>query len=242
MTVSFDEDMSDFKAGQIANIFTPNEKNLLPRPISFCEFDRQNKTVRFVYQVVGDGTSCFSRMLSGETLRLIAPIGNGYNVTTNKKKITLVGGGVGIPPMLELAKSVRQKNPDAVIDVILGFRSSDTILTGDFEKIGLNLFITTDDGSVGFKGNVVGFMKESGYETDIVYACGPKVMLKFLWMFCEEKNIPCFVSMEERMGCGLGVCVGCALLVKPRSGTGENYYKKVCKDGPVFNAKEVVWE
>jgi dihydroorotate dehydrogenase electron transfer subunit len=243
LLVEFPEDLSDARAGQFAEIFVGNEKNLLPRPISICEIDREKSRLRLIYQVVGEGTARFSELKPGGRVRLIAPVGNGYNISSNRKKIAVVGGGAGVPPMLELARAARAKNPEAEISVILGFRSEAlVILTEDFERLGFKPIICTDDGSVGFKGNVVDFMRATDFDCDIVYACGPKIMLKFLWKRCEEKNIACFVSMEERMGCGLGVCVGCALLVKPRNPDGQNFYKKVCKDGPVFNAKEVVWE
>lgn len=238
-----EQDGLGVKAGQFAQLFLDSEKNLLPRPISICDFDEDKHSLRFVYQLAGEGTKAFSELVPGDTLRMLVPLGNGFNVSTNKKSIALVGGGVGVPPMLALAKACRVKNPNATITAILGFRS-ETILIEDFRTTGVDVAVATDDGSVGFKGNCVQYMRESGLRFDIVYSCGPRPMLKSLAGYCAETDTPCFVSMEERMACGIGVCVGCAVLLKSRShpdNPDENYYKKVCKEGPVFNAKEVAW-
>ena len=241
MSARFPEDLSDARAGQFAMIYMRNEKNLLPRPISVCDFDSENHWLRFIYKVVGEGTGSLSELRAGDRARVLAPLGNGFNVTANRKHVAIVGGGVGVPPLLGLAKAVRAKNPGARITVVLGFATKDAFLVNDFASIpGVDVNITTDDGSLGYHGNTVGFMRDSGLDCDTVYACGPRIMLKFLAELCAEKDMACFVSMEERMGCGLGACVGCVVLVRPR-GEGQNFYKKVCKDGPVFNAREVVW-
>ncbi len=218
-------------AGQFIEIYTGNGVNLLPRPISICEIDKDNGTLRLVYQVVGKGTEIFSKKKKGDILRIIAPLGNGYGIKTVKKSI-FVGGGIGVPPLLE---AVKQAEGEKI--VILGFRSG-TVLKEDFEKTGAKVLIATDDGSVGFKGNVVELMKSENIIGDVIYSCGPKIMLKFLAEYAEEKGIECFVSMEERMACGIGACVGCAVKIK----NGDSFVnKKVCKDGPVFNSKEVLW-
>jgi len=218
-------------AGQFIEIYTGNGVNLLPRPISICEINKNEGTLRIVYQVVGKGTGIFSRKKKGDILKIIGPLGNGYNIKNVNKSI-FVGGGIGVPPLLE---TVKQTKGEKV--VVLGFRSMD-ILKDDFEKTGARVLIATDDGSVGFKGNVIDLMKYENITGDVIYSCGPRIMLKFLSQYAESKGIECFVSMEERMACGIGACVGCAIKIKD-----GNYFvhKKVCKDGPVFNSKEVLW-
>jgi len=218
-------------AGQFVEIYTGNGVNLLPRPISICEIDRNRGTLRLVYQVVGKGTEIFSKKVEGDILKIIGPLGNGYNIKNVKKSI-FVGGGIGVPPLLE---TVKQANGEKI--VVLGFRTG-TILKEDFEKTGAEVLIATDDGSVGFKGNAVELMKAENISGDIIYSCGPKIMLKFLSQYAQSKGIECFVSMEERMACGIGACVGCAVKIKD----GDFFVnKKVCKDGPVFNSEEVLW-
>jgi dihydroorotate dehydrogenase electron transfer subunit len=136
-------------------------------------------------------------------------------------------------------KAIQKENPDAKITVFLGFRS-EPFLIKDFASLGVHLHIATDDGSIGFHGNVVQLMTQQNYACETVYACGPKPMLRALSAWAAEKSADCFVSMEERMACGLGACVGCAIPIK--TGDSGFAYKKVCKDGPVFASAEVAWD
>ncbi|MGL4791292.1 MAG: dihydroorotate dehydrogenase electron transfer subunit, partial [Anaerotignaceae bacterium] len=143
----------------------------------------------------------------------------------------LVGGGIGVPPLLELAKQLKGN-----ITVFIGARTA-PILIEEFEKIA-TVHVATDDGSVGFKGNIVALMDKINPDVDFIYSCGPNVMLKYLSKWALEKGIDPQVSMEERMACGIGACVGCAIKVK----SGNDWeHKKVCKDGPVFLGSEVIW-
>ncbi len=218
-------------AGQFIEIYLENGVNLLPRPISICEINRNTGTLRLVYQVIGKGTEIFSHKKKDDILKIMGPLGNGYNIKAVNKSI-FVGGGIGVPPLLETVKNAKGEKV-----IILGFRSG-TILKEDFEKTGAKVLIATDDGSFGFKGNVVELMKYENITGDVIYSCGPGVMLKSLAQYAESKGIECFVSMEERMACGIGACVGCAVKIKD----GNHFTnKKVCKDGPVFNSKEVLW-
>lgn len=231
MTIKAPAAAENAVAGQFVEIYTESPECLLPRPISICETDKKEGSLRLVYRVVGKGTKIFSNKKKGDMIKIIAPLGNGYNIKKVKKSI-FVGGGIGIPPLLETAKRAEGEKI-----VVLGFKNG-TILKEDFEKTGAKVFIATDDGSFGFKGNVVELMIAENITGDVIYSCGPKVMLESVSKYAEEKNIECFVSMEERMACGIGACVGCAVKIKD----GDSYiYKKVCKDGPVFNAKEVLW-
>lgn len=219
-------------AGQFIEMYPDNGINILPRPISICGIDKENGTLRIVYQVVGQGTDLFSKKKENDNIRILGSCGNGFPIETAEHTI-LVGGGIGVPPLLETAKRINGKKT-----VFLGFRSG-SILAEEFEKCGCQVYIATDDGSVGFKGNVVELMRCVNAKGDVIYSCGPKIMLKFLSMYAEEKGIKCYVSMEERMACGIGACVGCVIKIKE----GNDFaHKKVCKDGPVFNACEVIWE
>ena len=218
------------KAGQFVEVYPDNGENLLSRPISICEIDKEVGSIRLVFQVVGKGTKLFSRLKVNDEIRVLGPCGNGYNLKGGKS--VLVGGGIGVPPLIETCKQLEGEKI-----VVLGFRSG-SFLVDEFEKLGAKVYVATDDGSVGFKGNVVELLKSENIVGDNIYSCGPKVMLKFLSMYAQEKNIDCQVSMEERMACGIGACVGCVVQIKD----GDSWvYKKVCKDGPVFDSKEVCW-
>ena len=221
------------KAGQFVKLYPDNNKNLLPRPISICEINKKQETLRLVYQKLGEGTELFSTMLNGRKIRVLGNCGNGYTIDDEEKTHIFVGGGIGVPPLLETCKQVKGKKI-----VILGFRTGQ-FLKEDFEKLGATVYIATNDGSVGFKGNVIELMKNENIIGDKIYSCGPKPMLSALTDYVKEKNIDAQVSMEERMACGIGACVGCVVKI----GDKDNFvYKKVCKDGPVFNSLDVVYK
>ena len=238
MVLSAPEMAKESNAGQFVNVYIGRGEHLLPRPISICELDAAKGTVRIVYRVAGKGTDIMSQAKAGDRFTLMAPLGNVFAVEPQNKRVCVVGGGIGTPPMLELTKEILRQQPEADITAVLGFRT-EPILAAEFTAAGAEVHIATDDGSVGFRGNVVALMDEIGKEYDVVYACGPNVMLKFVAQWAAQHETPCFVSMEERMACGLGACVGCAIKIKTDDGW---VYKKVCKDGPVFDAREVIWE
>ncbi|MBO5560565.1 MAG: dihydroorotate dehydrogenase electron transfer subunit [Firmicutes bacterium] len=223
------------KAGQFIELYPDNGANLLSRPISICEAGEN--TLRLVFQVVGKGTDIFSKLETGSGVRVLGTCGNGYELKNGSA--LLVGGGIGVPPLYETAKQLIKKGID--VTVVLGFRSG-CFLNDEFEKLGAKVYIATDDGSVGFKGNVVDLIKAKGLKADNVYSCGPKIMLKFLALYCEEQGMDVQVSMEERMACGIGACVGCVVKIKDEAAEDGWTYKKVCKDGPVFDSKAVIWE
>lgn len=218
------------RPGQFVEVYPDNGVNLLSRPISICEINKEEGSLRLVFQIVGKGTELFSKLQKDDEVRVLGPCGNGY--TLREGKSVLVGGGIGVPPLLETCKQLKGEKI-----VVLGFRSG-SFLADEFEKYGAKVYLATDDGSVGFKGNVVDLLKSENIKGDMIYSCGPKIMLKFLSMYAEENNIKCQVSMEERMACGIGACVGCVVQIKENDGW---TYKKVCKDGPVFDSKEVCW-
>ncbi len=215
--------------GQFANIAAPGFT--LRRPISICGIDKERGTLRFVFEVRGKGTAAIAKIREGECLDIMAPLGNGFKLPDGK--VIVVGGGIGVPPLLGVS-AVKGKDCMAV----LGFRDySKIILADEFKANGSDAVICTDDGSVGVHGLVTAPLSErlSG-DIAAVLACGPEPMLKAVVALCKERGVPCQVSLEQRMGCGVGACVVCSCLVVRN---GEEYYSRVCKEGPVFNAEEV---
>jgi dihydroorotate dehydrogenase electron transfer subunit len=214
---------------------------ILPRPLSICEVDSNERGIfRIVYQTIGAGTHEIAAFKVGDKVRVLGPLGSFYPIDHAHKNFALVGGGMGVPPLLELAKTIRREVPGAFINVYLGFRSlSQVILKDDFAKFADEVFTCTDDGSAGFKGNVISCLSEHNL-ADAIYGCGPKLMLKSLAGFAADNRAACFVSLEERMACMVGACLAC--VTKVHADTGDVVYKKVCSDGPVFNASEVVWD
>ena len=217
--------------GQFANIAAPGFT--LRRPISICGIDKENGTLRFVFEVRGKGTEEIASLTEGESLDVLGPLGNGFRIPDGKK-VVVVGGGIGVPPLLGVSKVSQE-----LCTAVLGFRDySKIILTDEFKENGSETIICTDDGSVGQKGLVtfpLADILEKG-ETAAVLACGPEPMLKAVVKMCELYKVPCQVSLEQRMGCGVGACVVCSCMTVRN---GQEFYSRVCKDGPVFNAEEV---
>ena len=220
------------KAGQFVSVYSNDASKLLPRPISLCEINREEGTLRLVYRVTGEGTGTeeFSRLKEGEKIKILGPLGNGF--TTDGKKAFLIGGGIGIPPMLQLAKEVSCEK-----QMVLGFRD-ELFLMDEFKEQG-EVFVATEDGSAGSKGNVLDAIRENELSADVIYACGPTPMLRALKNYAEENNMECFISMEERMACGIGACLACVCKSKEKDAHSNVHNKRVCKGGPVFDAKEV---
>ncbi len=210
---------------------------LLRRPISLCEIDRAAGTIRIVFEIRGEGTRAIADLRQGDLVDLIGPLGNGFTLLEPGKKAVLVGGGIGVPPMVQTAAHYG-KNATAIV----GFRSANAvILTEDFEKNGNELMLCTDDGTLGRKGFVTQALKErlKRGPADIICACGPGPMLKGVVELARQYGVKCEVSLEERMGCGVGACLVCACkTVKD----GQEYYKHVCKDGPIFDSSEVIFD
>ncbi|MEI3412232.1 MAG: dihydroorotate dehydrogenase electron transfer subunit [Blautia sp.] len=223
------------KPGQFVSVYTRDGSKLLPRPISLCEIDKEKKALRLVYRVTGKntGTESFSRLHKNVTLEVLGPLGNGFPLDEAKgKKVFLMGGGIGVPPMLETMKQL-----DAEKTAILGYRD-ELFLNDEFEKNG-KVYIATEDGSAGTKGNVMDAIRENRLEADVIFACGPKPMLRAIKAYALEKRIPCWISMEERMACGVGACLGCVCQSTEVDGHSHVHNKRVCKDGPVFLSTEV---
>ena len=219
--------------GQFISIFSNDGSKLLPRPISICEINKEQKTLRVVYRVVGEGTTEFSSLKAGDTVEVMGPLGNGFPL--EGENTIVVGGGIGVPPMLELAKQL-----PGTVTAVMGYRNDDMFLTEEFTDVASELIIATDDGSVGVHGTVVDAMKENELVADVIYACGPKPMLRGVAEYAKEHGIKCYVSMEERMACGVGACLGCVCQSTEKDDHSHVNNKRVCKDGPVFLSTEVV--
>ena len=218
------------KPGQFVSLYSSNGANLLPRPISICEFDTEEGTVRLVYRVVGKGTEEFSSLIEGDKIDVMGPLGNGF--TLKDKKAILIGGGIGIPPMVELAKWLNcEKN------IVLGFRD-ETFLLEDLEPSG-EVYIASEDGQHGVKGNVLDAIREYEIEGDVIYACGPTPMLRAIKEYAIANGIEAQISMEEKMACGIGACLACVCKSKDVDHHTHVNNKRICKDGPVFDAREV---
>lgn len=209
----------------------------LRRPISICGFDAKSGILRIVFEIRGKGTDWLAERQKGDTLDLLGPLGHGFPLLDSSKKAIAVGGGIGTPPLLPLARHYGKN-----ITVITGFRtSSAVILQDDLKALGAETVMCTDDGTAGFHGFTTQALEKTleSHTCDVIYTCGPKVMMRGVAKIAEKRSILCYVSMEERMGCGVGACLGCACRTKEENGT---KMKRVCLNGPVFDAAEVVWD
>lgn len=245
-------DSCDAKPGQFINLYLQDKSMLLPRPISIC-FTEKNR-ITLVYRVVGNGTKELSSHKEGDSLRISTPLGKGYHIEamfealrqdpSHRKTIALVAGGLGIPPMLELAKTIRERiGADGRIKLIalLGFQEK-SFLTEELGCFCHEVHAATEKGAIGFRGTVLELMEMQNIVADYYLSCGPKPMLKALAAHCHKTNKPLQVSLEERMGCGYGACVGCTCKTKEeKDGLMTVIPQKVCKDGPVFFGDEVIW-
>lgn len=235
LTIQTKEIAKHAKAGQFISVYCNDKTKLLPRPISLCGIDREKGTLRLVYRVTGEGTGTeeFSKLNAGDEIRVLGPLGNGFTILPEKKAF-LIGGGIGVPPMLQLAKEMG-KTP---FDIVMGYRNADAFLLDEFKEQG-NVLVATEDGSIGTKGNVLDAIRENAAKADVIYACGPTPMLRALKAYADEQNMECFISMEERMACGIGACLACVCKSKEKDEHTNVNNKRICKEGPVFDAKEV---
>ena len=231
------EAAAETKPGQFISMYTNDGSKLLPRPISICEIDKENGSLRVVYRVTGEntGTEEFSKLQAGDTIPVIGPLGNGFPVEKAEgKRAFLMGGGIGVPPILELAKQMECEKKQ----IVVGYRNAETFLREEFEQNG-EVYISTEDGSIGMKGNVMDAIRENALEADIIYACGPTPMLRAIKAYAEENGIECYISLEERMACGIGACLACVCQSKEKDHHSNVHNKRICKDGPVFLSTEV---
>lgn len=218
---------------------TDQTEPFLRRPISIYNLDRENGILEFIFQVKGKGTEILSKREVGKQIDIVGPVGYGTFKYENYENIAIIGGGIGVFPLYELAKCAKKDGKN--VTTYLGFRSENfVVLEDEFKKVSSELILTTDDGSYAKEGFAINYLKkdiEAG-KIDAIFACGPLPMLKAVQKLAIEKDIPCQISLEEKMACGLGVCLGCAVKTAKSPKEAPEYWH-VCKAGPVFNAKDV---
>lgn len=239
-SVQADEIVNTAKPGNFIEIKVNDDiEPFLRRPISIYNMDKENGILEFIFQVKGKGTMVLSKRNEGELIDIVGPLGFGTFKYSSYEKLAIIGGGIGVFPLYELAKCAYAKNKN--VNAYLGFRNKElVVLENEFKEVSNQLTITTDDGSYAQKGFAIDFLKkdiEDG-KIDSIYACGPLPMLRAVRELAIEKNIPCQISLEEKMACGLGVCLGCAVKTASSPKDAPEYWH-VCKGGPVFQAKEV---
>ena len=217
--------------GQFVNVYLDTDGKLLPRPISICEADVKTGTLRLVYRVAGEGTKLLARKPAGHHVRILGPLGNGFPM--EGQNVFLIGGGIGIPPMLGLAKRF-----PGDVQIVLGYADKNLFLAEELGEYG-PVYVSTDDGSRGTSGNVIDAIRANDLKADVIYACGPKPMLRSLKEYAMRHEMTCWLSMEERMACGVGACLGCVCETTETDAHSNVKNKRVCKDGPVFRAEEI---
>ncbi len=230
-----DQALPDMVAGQFAELLVPSAKVLLRRPISIHAVDRKENLVEFLIQIVGQGTESLASLKAGDTVNVLLPLGNGFSYrTTHVSRPLLVGGGVGVAPLLFLGQELSESGIKPIF--LFGGRSESFILRKDeFRKYG-DLFMTTEDGSAGEKGFVTDHSLLLDSESfDRIYACGPTPMLKAIARWAKEHETACEVSLEHRMACGIGACLCCV------EDTADQGNVCVCKEGPVFQIERLKW-
>lgn len=239
MWLRTEEIAKEASPGQFVSVYSRDGSRVLPRPISICEVGEDKRSLRLVYRVVGKGTEEFSALKAGDSLSILGPLGNGFPLERAAgKRVFLMGGGIGIPPMVETAKVLEGDK-----HIIAGYRD-ELFLQEELKRYG-RLYTATEDGSAGTPGNVLdammanGLTKEEGREPEIIFACGPKPMLRAIKAYAQEMEIECWISMEERMACGVGACLACVCQSKEIDEHSKVHNKRVCKDGPVFLSTEV---
>lgn len=220
--------------GQFVMIYPRAESTILPRPISICQARKEAGRLRIVYRVAGKGTKEFAGYEAGEDIALMGPLGNGFPLPAAEgKRAILLGGGIGIPPLLQLAGEL----PGEKV-ILAGYRDGHLFLQEDLEQCG-PFYAATEDGSAGVRGNVMDALTVHGLEGDVIYACGPMPMLRAVKQYAAQKGIPAYLSLEERMACGVGACLGCVCKTTRKDAHSHVKNARICTEGPVFEASEV---
>ena len=230
----------DAVPGQFVSLYSGDGARLLPRPISLCGVNRERGELRLVYRIAGAGTKEFSGLKAGDSIGVLGPLGNGFPLKAGRRAL-LIGGGIGVPPMLELAKALHEANEAegaGLVQSVMGYRDSQMFLKDEFTAYG-PVYAATEDGSAGTPGNVLDAVRANGLTGDIIYACGPTPMLWALKAYAAEQGIECWLSLEEKMACGVGACLACVCQSKDIDEHSQVHNKRICKDGPVFLAEEI---
>ena len=223
--------------GQFAGLYPRDSSALLMRPISVCRWDPAEGSIRFVYRASGRGTKTFTGLKTGDRIDMLGLLGNGYETGRMRgKRVLLMGGGIGIPPMLELAAVL--KGEARSVTAVLGYRNRELFLADEFRREA-EVLVATEDGSIGTKGNVLDAVRAAGIQADVICACGPMPMLRAVRDFARETGACCYISLEERMACGIGACLGC--ITKTRQIDAHSHVRnaRICTEGPVFAAEEI---
>lgn len=231
------------RPGQFLSLYSKDKSRLLPRPISVCRTEPEEGKVRLVFRIAGSGTLEFSKLHIGDELDIAGPLGNGYELSGEMpENIIVMGGGIGIPPMLYLADELMKgKHRKGSTEIILGYRDSNIFLADEFKGLG-NIHIATEDGSLGTKGNVIDAVMSDAVKGNVIYACGPLPMLRGVSEYAKKQGIKAYISLEERMACGIGACLACVCKTKDVDKHSNVKNKRVCADGPVFDSEEIEWE
>lgn len=237
---------ADANPGQFVGVYPNKDSLLLPRPISICEVDKEKSALRLVYRTVGKGTTELSHLKAGRRVNLIGILGNGYDLSKAEgKHVILMAGGIGVPPIVELAKQLSGRDGNETkkpvsdrISIVIGYRNDSTFLLEELQQYG-DVYVATEDGSLGTKGNVMNAIDANKLNGDIIFACGPMPMLRAIKKYAEEKEIDAYISLEERMACGVGACLGCVCKTSKVDHHSHVNNARICTDGPVFEAKEV---
>lgn len=240
MTLQYPEGEApaEVRPGQFAGLYPNDASMLLPRPISICRWVPESRELRFVFRIAGKGTASLAAQKAGDTVDMLGVLGNGYDLEKLAgKKVLLLGGGIGVPPMLELAAAL-SKEPGTEVTAAMGYRDSDMFLTEELAEYA-RLLVATEDGSTGTKGNVLDAARENGVKADAVCACGPMPMLRAVKKYAQEQGILAYLSLEERMACGVGVCLGCVTKTTKADEHSRVRNARICTEGPVFEAEEV---
>lgn len=228
--IESDEIAAQTQCGQFLHI-NCGESTFLRRPISIC--DASNGEVRFIFEVKGEGTKSLAKKEVGDLIDIMGPLGHGFEIKDSVQNPVIIGGGIGVFPLYKLAKSVKNAK------VFLGFRNKDrVVMEKEFEEVSDMVIVGTDDGSYGYDGYIASAMEQYlGFnKCDMIYSCGPMPMLRAVKKIAEDRGIPCQLSLEQRMGCGIGACLVCACKTNKE---GTEKYAKVCANGPVFYSTEV---
>lgn len=220
--------------GQFIGVYPRDRSTLLPRPISICEVNGEKTALRIVYRIAGAGTAEFSGYQAGEPVEILGILGNGFPLEAARgKRALLMGGGIGVPPILELAKRLEGEKR-----IILGYRDRETFLRKDFEEYG-QVTVASEDGSVGVRGNVLDAVRQERLEGEVIFACGPMPMLRAIKAYAAEQKIRAYISLEEHMACGVGACLGCVVKTGRTDSHSHVANARICTDGPVFDAEDV---
>lgn len=230
--------------GQFVCLYSKDGSMLLPRPISICQAVSDEKMIRLVYRVAGKGTKEFSNLTSGDDIEVLGVLGNGFPIEKAVgKRLAIMGGGIGIPPMLQTLICARERLIDSggETDVVLGYRSESFLLT-DFESVAgkEHVFVTSDDGTSGIKGNVLDAAEKYDLQPEVIFACGPMPMLRAIKAYAEKNGIEAYISLEERMACGVGACLGCVCKTSDIDEHSKVRNSRICTDGPVYLSRDVL--